>query len=69
MEEIVLSVYGLWCLTTLCTIFQIYRGVVSCIGVWNRGTRRKPPTWHWQILSHNVVSSTPRHQRDSTSHI
>jgi hypothetical protein len=32
MEEIVLFVYGLWCLTTLSTIFEIYRGVVSCIG-------------------------------------
>jgi len=32
------------------------------IGGWNRSTRRKGPTSssHWQTLSHNVVSSTPR---------
>jgi len=26
-----------------------------------------PVTNHWQTLSHNVVSSTPRHERDSNS--
>jgi len=31
--------------------------------------RRKPSTCHWQILSHNVVSSTPRHERDSNSQL
>jgi len=26
------------------------------------------PAWsHWQTLSHRVVSSTPRHERDSNS--
>jgi hypothetical protein len=42
---------GLWCLTSLSTIFQLYR----FIGGGNWSTRRKPPTW--QTLSHNVVSS------------
>jgi len=23
---------------------------------------------HWQTLSHNIVSSTPHHERDSNSH-
>ena len=27
----------------------------------------RPAASHKQILSHNVVSSTPRHERDSTS--
>jgi hypothetical protein len=27
----------------------------------------RPATSHRQILSHNVVSSTPRHERDSNS--
>jgi len=41
------------------------------IGWGNRSTRRKPPTStsHWQTLSHKVVSSTPRHERDSKSQL
>ena len=36
---------GLWCLTPLSTIIQLYRIVaVSFIGRGNRSTRRKPPT-------------------------
>ena len=31
--------------------------------------RRNPSTCHWQILSHNVVLSTPRHERDSNSQL
>jgi len=26
----------------------------------------RPVASHWQTLSHNVVSSTPRHERDSS---
>jgi len=39
---------------------------VSFIGKRNR---RKPPTCHKLLtnLSHNVVSSTPRHEGDSNS--
>jgi hypothetical protein len=33
---------------------------VSFIGGENWSTRRKPLTIHWQTLSHNVVSSTPK---------
>ena len=29
----------------------------------------RPVTSHWQTLSHNVVSSTPRHERDSNSQL
>jgi len=28
------------------------------------GEHHRPATSHWQTLSHNVVSSTPRHKRD-----
>jgi hypothetical protein len=48
---------GLWCLTSLSSIFQKYRG-----GGGNRSARRKPPTCRMfsQTLSHKVVSTTPR---------
>jgi hypothetical protein len=45
----------LWCLMPLWTIFLLYRGV-SFIG----GEKHWPAASHWQTLSHNVVSSTPR---------
>ena len=37
----------------------------------NRSTRRKPrpAASHQQTLSHNVVSSTPCHERDSKSQL
>jgi len=40
--------------------------VVSFIGGVNRSTRgnQRPAGSHWQSLSHNAVSSTPRHERD-----
>ena len=31
------------------------------------GENNRPAIGHWQTLSHNVVSSTPRHERDSNS--
>ena len=33
------------------------------------GKKHRPFASHWQILSHNVVSSTSRHQRDSNSQL
>jgi len=53
-------------------VFQQYFSyivVVSFIGEGNRSTTRKPPTCHWQTLSHNVVSSTLRHERGSNSQL
>ena len=29
------------------------------------GENHRPVTSHWQTLSHNIVSDTPRHERDS----
>jgi hypothetical protein len=50
---------GLWCLTSLSTMFQLYHG--SQFYCWRKQEyQRKPPTCsHWQTSSHNVVSSTP----------
>jgi hypothetical protein len=49
---------GLWCLTPLIM-------VVSFIGGGNGvpGENHRPVQSHGQTLSHNVVSSTPRHER------
>jgi hypothetical protein len=33
------------------------------------GEKHRPVASHWQTLSHNVVSSTPRHQQDSNSQL
>jgi len=61
-------VLGLWCLTPLSLMFQLYRGVQSFFvketGV--RGGNHRPVGSHKETLSHNVVSNTP-HQRISNS--
>ena len=39
----------------------------SVLLVEETGENHRPVTSHWQTLSHNVVSSTPRHERGSNS--
>ena len=55
-------------LTPVSTIFQLYRAWWSVLLMEETGVHRdnyRPVESHWQTLSHNVVSSTSRHEQDS----
>jgi len=39
----------------------------SVLVVEETGINHRPVASHWQTLSHNVVSSTPHHERGSNS--
>ena len=43
----------------------LWRSVLMVEETGIPGENHGPAAIHWQTLSHNVVSSTPRHERDS----
>jgi hypothetical protein len=73
-NNLVMSSKWLWlrCLTSLSTIFQLYGGGHAVLLVEETdvpGETHWTVESHWQSLSHNVVSSTPRHQQDLNSQL
>jgi hypothetical protein len=62
--------FGLWCLTLLSTIFQLYyESVLLAEETGVPGENHWPVVRHWQTLSYNVESSIPRHERGLISHL
>jgi hypothetical protein len=57
------------------TVFNTTFNNISAISWWSAllveetGIPKKTTASHWQILSHNVASSAPRHEQDSNSQL
>jgi hypothetical protein len=69
--SVIVNGLGLWCLTPFSTIFPVisWRSVLLMDETRVSGENYRPAASHWQTLSLNVVSSTPRHERDSHSQL
>jgi len=48
-------------------VFNAIFNNISVLLVEEIVENHRPAASHWQTWSHNVVSSTPRHERDSNS--
>ena len=46
-----------------------WQSVLLMEGTGVSGENHRPVASHWQTLSHNVVSSTPRHEQGSNSQL
>jgi hypothetical protein len=63
------ALFGMWCLTSLSAIFQLYRDGVLLVEETGENDLLQVTDKHYYIMLHNVVSSTPRHERGSNSQL
>ena len=68
-HKLIMVWFGLWCLTSTFNNISVISWwsvlLVEETGV--PGENNRPIASHWQTLSHNVLSSTPCHERDSNT--
>ena len=57
---------GLWCLTPLSTILQLYRGGLEETGV--PGENQRPAASQWQTLSHTAMNGVRTHNFSGDRH-
>jgi len=57
------------CLMTFSTYFSYIGQSILVEDTGVPGENHRLAASHWQTVSHNDVSSTPRHQRDSNSQL
>ena len=56
---------GLWCFNATFNNISVLLVEETRVSI----EKHRPPASHWQTLSHNVVSSAPRHELDSNSQL
>ena len=70
--SLIIGIYKLYICIIRGIVVMVFNATFNTvIGGGNQSTRRKPPTCSKSLktLSHNVVTKTPRHERDANSQL